>query len=129
MIVIAIIGVLASLVLVSLTRAKTKARKSSAIASAKSVMGELSVCYEDYGDALGDGSSPTGGTTPICCADDTCAVALLGYDKIWPDVTSSSGWAYNAPTGNLFDSTYQYTLSNPDATDTITCDFSTKACN
>jgi prepilin-type N-terminal cleavage/methylation domain-containing protein len=133
LIVIAIIGILAAVVLVSLVGAKKKGAKAAAISSAKSVMGELEVCYSDGGDAIL--VSPVGGMTPVCCQDgtdtntcsDVASDSFSGHDQTWPNI-SPTGWAYNNPNGDLFNGNYQYTLSNSDASDTITCDFSTKSC-
>lgn len=124
LVVITIIGVLASLILVSLQKAKVKARKTSALASLASVMGELSVCDEDSGEALG-GSAPTS-ATPICCEDDTCAAALSGHSQNWPDI-SATGFSYDVPANSLLAANYTYSASNPDG-EVVSCDFSTKAC-
>ena len=135
LIVIAIIGILASIVLVSINSARAKAQKASALSSVSSVIGELTMCADEGGEAIA--VAPTGGTTPICCDDgtdaDTCtdvAEALTGHDQIWPDITTGTGWIYNAPTAgtSLIGEDYAFSIQSADASETINCDFSTKSC-
>lgn len=118
--------------MVTLSGAKEKAKKATATASARSVISELSLCAEDGGEATSSAVSAGG---PICCSDaDTCADvgtdALSGHDQAWPDVTGLTGWTYDSadPAGDLPNSTYQFKLFSPDGSDSVTCDFSTKAC-
>lgn len=132
LIVIAIIGILAAIVMVRLSAAKNKADRASALSSAKSVMSELEACYNDGGDAIL--ADPTGGTTPICCADgtnaSTCAGvadAMAGHDQIWPDITGT-GWVYAYSSGDLVGESYQYTISSTATSELVTCDFFSKNC-
>ena len=137
LIVIAIIGILASIVLVSLNNARIKAKRASALATAKSVLSELTVCADDGGEAIQ--TVPTAETTPICCTDGTdgttCADvatdALAGHDQVWPDI-SATGWAYDwtNSAGTFLDTEdFVFELSNATTGEAnIVCSFSTKAC-
>lgn len=126
LIVIAIIGILASIVLVSLNMARNKARRASALSSVSSVIPELVACNDDGGS--GTSSAPTGGTTPICCTDDTCSDLLDGYTQLWPNI-STTNWEYEAPTGTLADGDYIFQISNAiSGEDNIICDLATNAC-
>ena len=125
LIVIAIIGILASIVLVSLNSARWRAQKASATSSLSSVMGELTICENDEGVA----STPTSGDI-ICCADDTCEEALEGHSIVWPDI-ANTGFAYAAPSGSLLENDYVFSATKTmadESIDTITCTFTTKSC-
>lgn len=130
LIVIAIIGVLASIVLVSLSSARERARKASALSTASSVMAELTMCAEDGGDATS--TTPSEGSTPICCEDQDCDAALAGHTITWPDFSGTT-WAYGTgsyvPQGSLFGENYEFYVLNSDGTEMITCSFATNACN
>lgn len=127
MIVIAIIGILASIVLASLNSARIKARRASALSSVSSAMAELAVCSNDGGDA--SATAPSGGTTPVCCEDDTCATAMSGHNNvIWPDI-GTTGWNYlDDPTGSLDAGDYVITVRNVVTGDIITCEALTGPC-
>lgn len=130
LIVIAIIGILASVVLVSLNGAKAKAKRTAALATAKSVMTELEVCAEDDGEATDN--VPVGNTTPICCDDNgsVCGGFLSDHDQVWPDVAAATGWSYDtvAPVGDLTNEDFQYKLVGPAGETDIICTFSDKKC-
>ena len=126
LIVIAIIGILASIVLVSLSSARAKAQKASALSSVSSVIGELTMCADEGGEAIA--VAPTGGTTPICCEDDTCADVFTGHEsQIWPNITAT-GYDYDVPANSLSGLDYTYSATNATTTETISCDFATKSC-
>lgn len=136
LIVIAIIGILASIVLVSLSGAKEKAKKISAISTAKSVLSELTVCAEDEGEVIQ--VAPTAGTTPICCIDgtdgstcsDVATDAKDGHNEVWPDI-SATNWEYvwRNPSGGLETNDFVFELKNDTTGEAdIVCSFSSKIC-
>lgn len=138
LIVIAIIGILASIVLVSLNSARQKANKASALSSVSSALAELTLCADDAGEAI-MGAAPTGGTTPICCANgtdaDTCtdiSEAMAGHNQVWPDITAT-GWGYDwTATGltSLEDGDFYFELTNTAGTGEadIQCSFASHSC-
>lgn len=133
LIVIAIIGILAAIVMVSLTGARQKANEASAEQSLSSVMPELTSCQSDDGEAA---KVPTPGS-PICCSADLVTCPLPGHSATWPDI-SNTGWEYGTAVGNantpssygdLQDGSYQfYVFQVSDTANAITCAFSTHAC-
>lgn len=125
LVVIAIIGILSSVVLVSLNSARNKAKRASALASAASTMPELITCADDGGVA--NTAAPTAGST-ICttAGAGTAATAVSGHDATWPDI-STTGYSYVLPTGSLSGNDYAFTLTSSNGT-TITCSQSTSSC-
>ena len=128
LIVIAIIGILASIVLVSLNSARAKANRASALSSAASIMPELIICQDDAGYGI-TGAAPTAGTTFICCNASACAgnTARPGHTVTWPSM-GNNGWVYAAPTLDVIAGTYTYTLTKTGET-TITCSMATQTCS
>ena len=80
LIVIAIIGILSSIVLVSLQNARGKAYKASALSSASSVMATLSLCADVSGNATAVTAPTTGGNSQNICTNNTVS-------GVWPDVS------------------------------------------
>jgi len=128
LIVIAIIGILAGVVLVSTTSSVDKAKKSAAVSSMSSMLPELVTCQDDSGEAKSD-AAPTGGATFICCTDNTCSVAVTGHDTAkWPDI-AKTGYLYIKPTGSI-QSTGNYTYTAKNAKDdVITCKYADNSCS
>lgn len=128
LIVIAIIGILASIVLVSLNSARAKANRASALSTAASIMPELIICQDDAGFGI-TGGAPTLGTTYICCNAAACAgnTARPGHTAVWPSL-GNTGWAAATPTGTVIGGDYQYTFTKASET-TITCSMTTQTCS
>lgn len=113
--VIAIIGILASVVTVSMTGAKEKGKKASALTSAASVLPELVTCADD------------GGTVSAPNPSNNICTGVPGHENTnWPNILAKTGWAYGATGGTLAAGTYQYTLTK--GGETITCKMSSSDC-
>lgn len=127
LIVIAVIGILAQIIMVRLSAAKRKAERASALTSASSILSELASCSADGGEATAN--VPVAVTTPICCDDNgsSCSGYFPGHDQAWPDI-SKTGFSYGAPSGALSGEDYSFSATRFSSADTITCNFSTKSC-
>ena len=131
LIVIAIIGILSGVVLVSSQSAVEKSKRASALSTAASVLPELVTCADDNGFAK-SGAAPTGGTTPICCkTSSACSNGLMdGHTALWIDVFAKTGWQYGTPAAGttLALGNYEYTLTKSGQTP-IVCSMATDGCN
>ncbi|EKD58517.1 MAG: hypothetical protein ACD_56C00110G0010 [uncultured bacterium] len=136
LIVIAIIGILASVILVSTQGAVVKARRASALTTAASMMTELVTCQDDDGQATS--SMPVATTDFICCKDAAvCATsdpnnAVDGHTQTWPDLAATQFEYFEAPTGDITAGTYKFKARRIGGTETgddlITCDMSANGC-
>ena len=87
LIVIAIIGILSSIVLVSLSSARNRAYKASAMATVSGLGTEFTTCAEDSGDIQIPASTTAGGGI-ICSNAD--------HDVLWPSLTAgNTGYCYD----------------------------------
>ena len=119
MVVVAIIGILASVVLVSTQGATKKSKKASALTTASSVLPELVTCMDDNGGVTPPNNNSNGGGT-ICSA--------AGHSSAWPNI-SKSGWNYSVTAdNNIGDGIFVFTLSDG-ASDTITCSMALNGCS
>jgi len=118
LLVIAIIGILASVVTVSLTGAKEKAKRASALTSASSVLTELVTCADDGFEP----NVPASGGGNLICNCTNC-----GHSEPWPATFAKTGWAYGAVSGTLAAGTYQYILEKSEQDDII-CKLATSDC-
>ena len=121
LIVIAIIGVLAATILVSLGASREKSQRSASLKSMRSAMVELLNCADSGGFARTDLVNPI-----ICASVQNGGTAKTGYSANWPAL--STGWSYVAPTGTLAGNNYQYTATHATQT-TITCVIVNAKCN
>ncbi len=113
LVVVAIIGILAGIVLVSLNSAQERSKKASLQSTLSSVMPVASMCINDNGTIQSPTSNTTGG-------GNVCSLADIA--ETWPSLAEA-------------DSSYQYmtvsdaTISAGDGTDTIvSCNVSTTSC-
>lgn len=123
LIVIAIIGILSGVVMVSSRSGVDKAKRASAISTASSAMVELVTCGEDGGLVKTDTFSATGGGTICCTSASGACTTIAGHALTWPDLTNI-GWRYRTnPTGNLNVATgFVYVIENiADNTQIVTC--------
>jgi prepilin-type N-terminal cleavage/methylation domain-containing protein len=132
--VIAIIGILSGVVLVSTQSAVEKSKKASAITSAASVLPELVTCQDDGGYAKN--SAPNAGEFVCCKVASVCggsdnANAVDGHSSKWPDVTTKTGWAYASTSGDITSNSYVFTLTKTisGTLNTITCNMSANSCS
>lgn len=124
--VIAIIGILASVVMVSMQGGVDKSKKASAITTMSSILPELVTCADDSGIGIVSGP-PTAGTTPVCCATAACAAAMTGHNVTWPNIQAKTGYTYGTPSGSLLTGNYQYTATKS-GQPTITCKYADNEC-
>ncbi len=127
LIIIAIIGILSSIILAGLRSAKNKATQISALSTAVSIISELVTCKDDGGIGI-ISAVPTADTTYICCDNTDCAIntALTGHTAFWPSLGNTTG-IYTAPTGTLAGDDYQFTVTSANWS-TITCNIATNSC-
>ena len=101
LVVIAIVGILSSVVLVSLGSARTKANYASFKATVSSIQPQAVICV-DGGSALI--TSPTPGTTEICNL-------TTGSDPVWPTLPGACTTTpiYSTISSNITDGTFTFT--------------------
>jgi prepilin-type N-terminal cleavage/methylation domain-containing protein len=105
LVVIAIIGILSSVVLVSLNSARVKARVAAAQATLSGVLPAATVCTDD---ATNLNAAATPGTTAVC----------TGSSAIWPELPT--GWAYGTfADTDVSDGTFSFNATGDSVT--ITC--------
>jgi prepilin-type N-terminal cleavage/methylation domain-containing protein len=129
LIVIAIIGILAGVVLVSVGGGLEKAKRASALTTASSVMTELVSCQDDGGFAKNGAQLSPG--NPVCYATASFQNALTGHAATWPNLSAKTGWTYGTPTGTLDGNDYVYTLTKTvnGVSQTITCSYANTDCS
>ena len=122
LIVIAIIGILSSIVLVSLNNAKGKASKASAHSSAASVLTTITLCGHEGGDINAPTAPNTGGNAQDICTDNVNAPG------VWPDIASTD-YYYNASNDAANNENYSFTVETATGLyGNITCTMNTSSC-
>ena len=123
MIVIAIIGILAGVVLVSSQSATLKAKRASALTTVSSALPEIVTCQDDGGDINGPANASTGGNT-------ICSLGVAGgHSATWPDISKTS-WTYNVVGGTLATNANIGTMTFKlvKGSGMITCDYAANGC-
>lgn len=136
LIVIAIIGILSSVVLVNLSSARNRAYRASALATVSGLGTEILVCQDDSGIPLG--AIPAGPTSTTIGGGTLCRNTALtgdatGHTVAWPTLANTGGYCYTTATGTctstiannvaLADTFYLYNSTNTQ----ITCIWSATA--
>ena len=113
LIVIAIIGILASIVLVSLNSARQKAKDASVKSSISSTVPAAILCMDDGSNLTGDGS--TAGGTPTANAN-----ICVGSEGKWPTLETSGAWV-TISDADVTDGNFRYTANYQNNNCTATC--------
>ena len=122
LIVIAIIGILAGVVLVSSKSSVDKAKRTSALTTAASVLPELVTCQDDGGGVVKPTSNSTGGNN-ICNASGHTTIS-------WSDL-SKTGWTYNVTAdSNISDGNFTFGIDPPSGSSltAINCNLAASSC-
>lgn len=126
LIVIAILGILASIIMVNLRSAKARGQEASAKSTARSIIASLIDCKSDDGVAI-LGNPAADETTLVCCTDGSCSAAAAGHENLfWPSLTSV-GYTYVYGGGSLDNDSYIFQLTKTGQA-TITCSMTTNNC-
>lgn len=127
--VIAIIAILSAVVMSSVGQSREKSRKASALATASSIMPELTSCADSGGFV--SSSVPVAGN-PICATNASPATTLLtGHSATWPNMFTGTGWTYGTRSGALSTNNFSFTLTKTISGTpyTITCTASNGSCS
>ena len=99
LVVIAIIGILAAVVLTSLSSAKNKALRASALTTVSGLGTEFLLCQDDSGVLAGQ-TSPTAGGGGVCNTTATSGVLQSGHTVTWPSLAAGgTGYCYSSASG------------------------------
>jgi prepilin-type N-terminal cleavage/methylation domain-containing protein len=121
LVVIAIIGILSSVVLVSLNSAKNKGGRAAALQTARGVMPEVITCADDGGIQ----NPPS--TSNVICSNATASSSQAGHTATWP--TLPTGWSWGSTTGTMVGGTLIYNANGPTGQVPVQCFLSTNSCN
>lgn len=119
LIVIAVIGILSSIVLVSSGGARDKSKRAAALTTASSALPEIVTCQDDNGTITA--YTGIGGTGAVICA-------ATGHTTTWGSL-GTTGWTYNIPAKtNAEIGTIIYRLAPPTGQLGIMCDYASNTC-
>lgn len=130
LIVIAIIGILASVVIVSSSGGVEKSKQASAITTASSILPELVTCGDDNGYVTTTLNTTKEGTV-VCwksAALDGVTPADGHANTKWGAINTKTGWTYQYVSGAVTTGDYKFKLTKPTFTD-IVCDMSLNGCS
>ncbi len=118
LIVIAIIGILAATVMVSLGNARKKARVASAQASMSSTLPAIFLCFDAGSNLV---AAANGG--------NICANATAVPDR-WPDFSSSglTSWTWGTTTSNYQNFEFSFSATSTPDSGNVVCNSTTNAC-
>ncbi|NTW27206.1 MAG: prepilin-type N-terminal cleavage/methylation domain-containing protein [Candidatus Moranbacteria bacterium] len=135
LLVVAIIGILSGVVLVSTRTSLDKSKAAAAITTMSSILPELVTCADDNGAAIA--VAPT--TAAYACCISTVAAATIagcdgagemasGHNTKWPAILAKTGYDYaGVPTGTLLAGTYVF-FATKSGQKKIICDYAANAC-
>ena len=125
MIVIAIIGILSSVITVSMQSSIGRSRRASAITTASSSLPELVTCQDDGGFVK---ATPVAGEI-ICWGQAGFTSAASGHTATWPNINTKTGWSYAVGNSALLSTgTYTFKLTKSGEAD-ILCDMAANGCD
>lgn len=126
LIVIAIIGILASIVTISSQSAITKAKRTSALTTAASLLPEIVTCQDDSGRIS---AYSAGG---VICIEAATTNTLAGHSAVWINTTATTGWTtVNAAiSASPIPGTFYFTVTKPSGSTyaDIKCKLDTNGC-
>jgi len=133
LVVIAIIGILAAVVLTSLSSAKGKALRASALTTVSGLGTEILLCQDDGGAVAGPTSTTTGGGT--MCRVSALNADQSGHTVAWPSLTAGgTGYCYSSSSSSCSATGLNNTTALPSpfylynaSAGLITCNFSATA--
>lgn len=118
--VIAIIGILSSIVLVSSSGSRDKAKRASALTTASSALPEIVTCQDDNGTI--SAYSGVGGAGAVICV-------ATGHTTTWGSLGTTTGWTYSIPAKtNAEIGTMVYRLRSSTGQLGIMCDYAANTC-
>ncbi len=126
MTVMAIIGILATAIMVSLSAQKKRAEGNKALLELSDVMNKIYLCKSDDGNVI----SPSGtGGQNICNLLNSDGDDIGDRYGQWPSPNDfGDNWGYGSIDGNFNSSAWAYSVSHDDGT-TICCNSKYTKCN
>jgi len=131
MTVMAIIGILATAIMVSLSAQKKRAEGNKALLELSDVMNKIYLCKSDDGNVNAPLGSGGGGNQNICTLLDNTGTNIGDRYGQWPNLGDvGSDWVYNTVTsGSLDTSDWAYSAKSANDDVTICCNSKYTKCN